>query len=371
MRELIKSLTSVEQHHRYYIFNTFTGKVLGKGQAPLLYVLSVRVCPVSRRQGWCFHHSCILAFVCRQDFPAKPAAKGLCRACFLILGPNQVVGFAFSGSPASLFSLSLLCLPQPGIAVFMTLPMRPSGWKMKSASLMSCFGRGILQLIVILPLIWVIPICIIYTAGFVYTPRNAQGACVFRRENHPRETLHHQGQTCFLVYDLKAENVCPVLFFPPVLCTGHNSPFCACWIQRAAFTRSLRSQKFRPEQGEKCQSTDPQQVPSSTCKARSASGFTVLLPNALEHPLDLAKSILLIEENDNLQTLMVCPFLSWICSGLRSGPMLIKRAQSVRRSGEETINREQPCLQTVPGRRFISDFAEGGWCSEGLRSNMK
>lgn len=214
MRELIKSLTAAEQHHRYYIFNTFTGKVLGKGQAPLLYVLSVRVCPVSRRQGWCFHHSCILAFVCRQDFPAKPAAKGLCRACFLILGPNQVVGFAFSGSPASLFSLSLLCLPQPGIAVFMTLPMRPSGWKMKSASLMSCFGRGILQLIVILPLIWVIPICIIYTAGFVYTPRSAQGTCVFRRENHPRETPQHQGQTCFLVYDLKAENVCPVFFSP-------------------------------------------------------------------------------------------------------------------------------------------------------------
>lgn len=162
--------------------------------------------------------SCIHAFVCRQDFPAKPAAKGLCTACLLILELNRkVVGFAFSGSPAFLFSLSLPSLPQTGITVLTTLPMGPSGWKMKSASLMSCFGRGILQLIVNLPLTQLIPICIIYTAGLVYTPRSVLGACVFGRENHPQETPQHQGQTCFLVHDLKAECLSCAFFSPCVV----------------------------------------------------------------------------------------------------------------------------------------------------------
>lgn len=112
------------------------------------------------------------------------------------------------------------------INVFMTLPMRPLGWKMKSVSLMGFIGRRILQLIVVLLLIQLIPIYIIHTAGLVYTLRNGLGTFIFRRESHSCETQQPQEQTCFLVNDLKAERVCPVFF--PVISAGHDSLSCAC-----------------------------------------------------------------------------------------------------------------------------------------------
>lgn len=51
-------------------------------------------------------------------------------------------------------------------------------------SLMGCFGRGILQLILVLLLIQLVPIYTIHAAGLVCTVRRGLGTGIFRRENH-------------------------------------------------------------------------------------------------------------------------------------------------------------------------------------------
>lgn len=157
---------------------------------------------------------------------------GLCAAYFLILSwaepRTSRVCFLqkYCLSVWRCFCISWLRVEETIINVFMTLPMRPLGWKMKSVSLMGFIGRRILQLIVVLLLIQLIPIYIIRTAGLVYTLRNGLGTFIFRRESHSCETQQPQGQTCFLVNDLKAERVCPVFF--PVISAGHDSLSCAC-----------------------------------------------------------------------------------------------------------------------------------------------
>lgn len=142
---------------------------------------------------------------------------GLYAAYFLILSwaePRSWVCFLqrYCLSIWRCCCISWLRVEEMNINVFMTLAMRPLGWKIKSVSLTGCFGRGILQLIVVLLLIQLIPIYIIDTAGLVYTLRNGLGRFIFRRESRSWETQQPQGQTCFLVNDLRAETVCPVFF---------------------------------------------------------------------------------------------------------------------------------------------------------------
>lgn len=91
------------------------------------------------------------------------------------------------------FCISWLRVEKANINVFRTCPTRPLGWKMKSESLMHCFGRYILQLIVVLLLIQLIPIYIIYIVDLVYTLGSELGTFIFRRESNSWETQQPQG----------------------------------------------------------------------------------------------------------------------------------------------------------------------------------
>lgn len=139
------------------------------------------------------------------------------------------------------FCVSWLRMEGANMNVFMALPMRSSGWKTKSVTLMGCLGRGILHLTVVLSLIQLIPFYIIPRAGLVNALRSGLGMFICGRESSSWES---QEQTCFLVNNLKVGTVIPVFF--PIIAADSDPLSCACTAWRAAFTRSLESHQCKP-----------------------------------------------------------------------------------------------------------------------------
>lgn len=162
---------------------------------------------------------------------------------------------------------------------------------------MGCFGRGILQLIVVLLLIQLAPIYIIHAAGLAYTLKSGLGTGIFRRESHFWE---NGGRPAFwwMIWELRLSVLC---FFCNFLQARTPSLVLAQPRGRHLPGHSRGSKSKRAQVG----------ISKALKQGHLQSSLTLsvlfhMFSNTFGNPVVWrAKSLLLIQENDHLQILML------------------------------------------------------------------